>query len=156
MILGEKYITYEKEFYALEHCLEHWQYYLLAKQFVLWSDHDALKFINDQRKLREKHAKWVYFLQDYSFVLKDGSGVENIVDVALSRVGFLLHRPTTSVAGFENLKDQYTACPNFAQTYNAVLHVNRRDFVYYMIADGCLFHGSKSCIPKTLLHEFLI
>ena len=65
-----RFSTYEEEFYALIRCLEHWRYYLLPKEFVLWTDHDALKFINDHKKLREKHAKWVEHLKDYSFVLK--------------------------------------------------------------------------------------
>ena len=86
----DKYTTYEKQFYALVRCLEHRRYYLLPKEFVLWSGHDALKFINYQRKLIEKHTQWIECLQDSSFVLKHRSGIENIVVDAL--IGLLLHR----------------------------------------------------------------
>ena len=38
-----KYSTYDKEFYAIYRALYHWSQYLLAKPFVLFNDHEALK-----------------------------------------------------------------------------------------------------------------
>ena len=58
-----KYSTYDKEFYAIYRALFHWSQYLLYKPFVLFSDHEALKFINHQHKLNRRHATWVEFLQ---------------------------------------------------------------------------------------------
>ena len=40
-----KYSTYDKEFYAIVRALDHWRHYLLAKEFVLYSDHEALKYL---------------------------------------------------------------------------------------------------------------
>jgi len=40
-----KYSTYNKEFYAIVRCLEHWSHYLIATEFILHSDHEALKYI---------------------------------------------------------------------------------------------------------------
>ena len=40
-----KYSTYDKEFYAIVRSLEHWSHYLVAKEFILHSDHEALKYI---------------------------------------------------------------------------------------------------------------
>jgi len=75
---------------------------------------------------------------------------------ALSRVGLLLYKWTTLVIGFEKLKDQYTLCLYFANTYDEVLHGNHCDFVVYMIVDVYLFYESMLCIHKTSLHDFLI
>lgn len=72
-------------------------------------------------------------------MLKHRLCIENLVVDTLSRVGLLLHRWTTSVAGFEKLKDQYTSCLDFAKTYDEILRDNHRDFVDYMIVDGYLF-----------------
>nr|GEY57832.1 retrovirus-related Pol polyprotein from transposon 17.6 [Tanacetum cinerariifolium] len=39
----KKYTTYEKEFYAIVRALEHWRHYLISKEFILYSDHEALR-----------------------------------------------------------------------------------------------------------------
>ncbi|GJX12271.1 RNA-directed DNA polymerase [Tanacetum coccineum] len=41
-----KYSTYDKEFYAIVRSLDTWRHYLLSNEFVLFSDHEALKFTN--------------------------------------------------------------------------------------------------------------
>ena len=58
----KKYSTYDKEFYVIYKALYHWSQYLLAKPFMLFSDHEALKFINHQNKLNRRHVTWVEFL----------------------------------------------------------------------------------------------
>ncbi|GJV38726.1 zinc finger, CCHC-type containing protein [Tanacetum coccineum] len=57
-----KYSTYDMEFYAIVRSLDTWRHYLLSNEFVLFSDHEALKFINGQHKLKPRHAKWVEFI----------------------------------------------------------------------------------------------
>jgi len=37
----QKYSTYNREFYAIFRCLEHWSHYLTASEFILHSDHEA-------------------------------------------------------------------------------------------------------------------
>nr|GEX04787.1 hypothetical protein [Tanacetum cinerariifolium] len=39
----QRYSTYDKEFYAIVRTLDHWQHYLISKEFILHSDHEALK-----------------------------------------------------------------------------------------------------------------
>jgi Reverse transcriptase (RNA-dependent DNA polymerase)/RNase H-like domain found in reverse transcriptase len=58
----KNYTTYHKEFYAIVRALGHWRHYLISKEFILYSDHEALKFINGQHKLKPRHARWVEFL----------------------------------------------------------------------------------------------
>ncbi|GJV95573.1 putative CCCH-type zinc finger family protein [Tanacetum coccineum] len=52
-----------------------------------FSDHEALKFINGQHKLKPRHAKWVEFIQACSFVIRHKVGSDNQVADALG----LLH-----------------------------------------------------------------
>jgi len=45
------YSVYDKELYALVRVLETWQHYLWPKEFVIHSDHEALKYLKVQAKL---------------------------------------------------------------------------------------------------------
>nr|GEV54381.1 hypothetical protein [Tanacetum cinerariifolium] len=65
-----KYSTYDMKFYAIVRSLDTWRHYLLSHEFVLFSDHEALKFINGKHKLKPHHAKWLEFIQAFSFVIQ--------------------------------------------------------------------------------------
>nr|GEY60934.1 RNA-directed DNA polymerase [Tanacetum cinerariifolium] len=86
-----KYSTYDKEFYAIVRSLDTWRRYLLSNKFVLFFNHEALKFINRQHKLKPRHVKWVEFIQAFSFV-RHKVGSDNQVLDALSRRHSLLER----------------------------------------------------------------
>jgi hypothetical protein len=65
-----KYSTYDKEFYAIIQALKKWRHYLFPKEFVLYSDNQDLQFITRQEKLNQRHAKWIEFMQNFTFVIK--------------------------------------------------------------------------------------
>jgi hypothetical protein len=65
-----KYSTYDKVFYAMIQALKKWRHYLVPQEFVLYSDNQALQFITRQEKLNQRHAKWVEFMQNFTFVIK--------------------------------------------------------------------------------------
>jgi len=52
-----KYSTYDKEFYVIIRRLEHWSHHLIAQEFILYSDHEALEYIQGQHKLNARHMK---------------------------------------------------------------------------------------------------
>ncbi|GJU25722.1 RNA-directed DNA polymerase [Tanacetum coccineum] len=81
-----KYSTYDKEFYAIVRSLVTWRHYFLSNEFVMFSDHEALKFINGQRMLKPHHANWVEFIQAFSFVIRHKVGSDNQVADALSPI----------------------------------------------------------------------
>ena len=62
--------------------LKKWRHYLITKEFVLCSDNQALKFITRKEKLNKKHAKWVEFMQNFTFVTKHIAGTANKVAYA--------------------------------------------------------------------------
>jgi hypothetical protein len=82
---AKKYFVYDQNFYAIVQALKKWRHYLLPKEFVLFTDHQALQYLNSQGKLNQRHLKRVEFLQSYTFVLNHRSGRSNRVADALSR-----------------------------------------------------------------------
>lgn len=86
-----RYSTYDVEFYAVVRAVRHWRHYLFQREFILYTDHEALKPLASQDSLSAQHAKWSAFLQQFTFMVKHQSGTSNKVADALSRRLCLLH-----------------------------------------------------------------
>ena len=61
--------TYDKKFYAVVQSLRNWRHYLIPHEFVLYSDHEALQYLNSQKKLSARHGRWIELMQDYTCLL---------------------------------------------------------------------------------------
>jgi hypothetical protein len=131
-----KYSTYDKEFYAVIQALKKWRHYLVPKEFVLYSDNHALQFMTQQEKLNQKHAKWVEFMPNFTFVTKHISGTANKVADALSKKCLLMQEFRVKSLGFDNFKEMYRDDPDFKEAYevseNPVLR-DRSQWTEYMI-----------------------
>ena len=101
------YHTYDKELYALVRALQTWQHYLLPKEFVIHSEHESLKYMKGQGKLNKRHAKWVEFLEKFTYVIKNKKGKSNVVADALSCNYALLSTLEAKFLGFECIKELY-------------------------------------------------
>ena len=80
-----KYSIYDQEFYAKIQALKKWRHYLLPKEFFLYTNHQALQYLNSQGKLNQRHLKWIEFLKSYTFILKHMSWKSNTGANSLSR-----------------------------------------------------------------------
>jgi len=136
--------------------LRYWHHYLLPYELVLYSDHEALHYINSQKKLNHRHGRWVEYLQEYSFVLKYKSRMENKTANALSRRVMLLSMISVEINGFERLKEEYESCPEFEEIYMTLKDENNRVVNGYHLQEGYLFRDNKLYILKTSVREFLI
>lgn len=83
---------------------KHWHHYLLHSEFVLYSDHDALKHINSPGKLSFRHAKWAAYLQEFSFVLNHKSSLQNRVANALNCQTSLLTIMRNQILSFNSFQ----------------------------------------------------
>ena len=142
------YNTYDLEFYAISCALNHWSSYLAYHEFVLYSDHVALKHINSQDKLSSRHAIWAAYIQQFSFIVKHKFGALNRVADALSRWVFLLITMQTKVLGFDLFCELLSSDPYFGPILNDVATRKQFDF---LIHDDFLFKGNQLCIPDSSL-----
>ena len=141
------YSVYDKELYALVRALETWQHYLWPKEFVIHSDHEALKYLKGQAKLNRRHAKWVEFIETFPYIVKYKKGKDNVVADALSRRNVLLNQLEVKVLGLENLKEMYNDDPEFSEPYNHCK--DGKGWEKYHIHDGFLFRANKLCVPNS-------
>ena len=148
-----KYSTYDKEFYAIVRALQHWSHYLLNKEFILYSDHEALKHLNSQQKINRRHAAWSEILQSYPFLLKHKAGTLNSVADALSRRHTLLTTLQAKVVGFEVIKELYKDDPDFRKAWN---YTEAQPFQQFHRHEDFLFRGKTLCIPQCSLREAII
>ncbi|PKU66848.1 putative mitochondrial protein [Dendrobium catenatum] len=140
-----KYSVYDKEFYAVIRALRHWEHYLLPNEFILFTDHEALKFLNTQQKLKGRHVAWVEYLGAFHYVLKHKSGKCNQVADALSRRINLLRTLQTKVIGFETLKELYSQDLDFGSIW---IKCQTGPNQFYHCQDDHLFYGNRLCIPQ--------
>ena len=154
-----KYSTYDKEFYTVIQVLKKWRHYLVPKDIILYNDNHALQFMTQQEKLNQKHAKWVKYMQNFTFAIKHISGTANKVVDALSRKCLLMQEFRVKTLGFDNLKDMYKDDLDFKEAYEASENPILKDisqWTKYMIHDGLLFRGNQLCIPKCSMRENLL
>ena len=130
------YSVYDKELYALVRVLETWQHYLWPKEFVIHSDHEALKYLKGQAKLNRRHAKWVEFIETFPYVVKYKKGKDNLVADALSRRNVLLNQLEVKVPGLEGLKDLYHSDHEFSAVADLGLYhrVCRKEFFHIQLS----------------------
>lgn len=117
------------------------------------SDHEALKYIQGQHKLHSRHAKWVEYLQAFTFTIKHKSGKLNKGADELSRKYVLVNSLQPRVVGLELLPQNYPSDLDFGELFsNCQTHATGE----YHLYDGYLFRKSRLCIPRHSIRVLLI
>ena len=111
-----------------------------------------------QPKLNKQHAKWVDYLQSFTFVIKNISGQANKVVDALSKRSLVIQESKNQILGLEFMKELYAQDSNFQEAFEAcksTIHNDRGKWEEFMIQDGLLFRNNQLCIPKCSIRENL-
>lgn len=135
--------------------LKHWEHYLIGNEFVLCSDHQALKFLGGQRRIsQDMHARWITFLEKFPYRLRHKLGIENKAADALSRRVALLATLRYEIVGFDCLKNNYESDEDLGEKWkNCQCNQPTEDF---HISEGFFMKGNRLCLPRTSLLEKVI
>ncbi|XP_040362965.1 uncharacterized protein LOC121049498 [Rosa chinensis] len=103
-----------------------WEHYLIQREFVLFTDHQALKYLNSQKTVNKMHARRASLL------------------VTLAQ----------EIVGFDLLKELYEEDVDFKEIWAKCSNNNAVADFYEN--EGYLFKGNRLCIPSSSLREKLI
>jgi hypothetical protein len=106
--------------YAIVHALGKWRHYLMGKRFELRIDHNGLKYLFDQQTLNARQTRWLEFLCEYDFDIKNIKGKANKVANALNRKVNELHATTISMYRTE-MKDIILEAANTDLQYRGLV-----------------------------------
>jgi hypothetical protein len=149
-----RYSTYDKELYALVRTLQTWQHYLWPREFIIHSNHEALKHIRTQTNMNRRHASWVEFIESFPYFIKHKKGKENVIADALSHRYTMLSQLEFRIFGLQTVKDQYVDDADFEDIF-----INCKDgkpWGKFHVQDGFLFRANKLCIPASSVRLLLL
>ena len=147
-----RYSNYDWELYTVVQALKFWRHYLIHREFTIYSDHEALRYLHSQQKLSARHRRWVEILQDFSFSLRHRPGCDNKVADALSRRQHTFQISQAVIIGFDRLPLIYQDCPDFRALWGGIT----TDQLDYRIEAGFLFFQDRLCIPSGSTRDFLV
>nr|GEV00025.1 putative reverse transcriptase domain-containing protein [Tanacetum cinerariifolium] len=122
-------------------------------EFVLYTDHDSLKYLGSQDKISHRHASWISNLEQFTFVIKHKAGVSNRVADALSHRHGLLTKMRAHVPGFDSFLELYVDDPFF---FKVLVRIQQGESTDFVLEDGFLFRGVQLCIPDCSLRLKII
>ena len=78
--------TYVRELFAITEAVAKWRHYLLAREFIIWTDHRSLKHLMDQVIQTPEQHQYLCKLLGFNYTIVYKPGKENKVADALSRL----------------------------------------------------------------------
>lgn len=171
-----RYPIREQELLALVAALKHWEHYLRGRPFIVYTDHQSLIYIQTQKHLTGRLARWHNFMVDFEFEVRYRPGKNNPVADALSRAPDLelnlLLLDTISPDHQRQIKDAYSLDPTFEpiftllKTGNPVPKALAQTIKHYRLVDDFLFYTAivddwpheRLCLPdceyrRHVLHD---
>nr|GEX11137.1 putative reverse transcriptase domain-containing protein [Tanacetum cinerariifolium]GEX13227.1 putative reverse transcriptase domain-containing protein [Tanacetum cinerariifolium] len=81
----ENYTTHDLELGAIMFALRLWRHYLYGTKCIMYTDHESLQYILDQKELNLRQRHWIELLSDYDCEIRYHPGKGNVVADALSQ-----------------------------------------------------------------------
>ena len=165
----QNYAPHEQELLAIVSALREWRCYLLGRKFTVKTDHKPLQYLQDQKQLSRRQARWILFLQEFDFNYVYIPGRSNHAADALSR-SHAASRPLTwddvnpplkghsaIIAAMSVLRsDALTEVKSAYQTDTDFSSHYERPTAPYVLRDGLLFKNHALCIPSGPLRDVVL
>ena len=159
----QRYSTPEKELLAIIHALQAWRPYLHGTKFCILTDHHPLKYLDTQKSLSRKQARWVEFMQEFNYEINYIKGKSNIVADALSRKHkspetksvdtirklLTMTKVTVSKSKLAELEKEYDKDEDFKSIW-------AKPEEPYSKRGQRLYFENRLCIPKGKIRELIL
>lgn len=120
--------------------MQTWAHYLLPREFVIYTDNEALKYLRGQAALNPYYARWVEYIEAFGYVVKYKQGTDNVVVDALSRRYTFLTTLNARILGFSLLRDLYHDEIDFGEIFSTSMQPPSSSSArQYFVPDGFLF-----------------
>jgi hypothetical protein len=113
------YTTHELELALIVHALRMWRNYFMCKKFELRTDHIGMKYLFEQPTLNARQTRWLEFISENKFDIKNINRKYNNVVDALNRRVDKMHAITISMY-MTDLKDKILEVATIDQHYMQV------------------------------------
>ena len=159
----KNYSATELEACAILWAINFFKHYLYGHQFIIWSDHNPLQYMDNMKNKTSKVNRWRLELSEYSYIVKYKPGVKNTNADALSRVvvpvkdevKILEKRINVILSGESNIVGLLEAQENDVEL-KVIRNSNRKG---YLVQNGLLYKvGSKRnrlAIPRSFVENCL-
>ena len=77
--------TNDKEMLAIMHALEKWRQYLLERKIMVYTNHNSLQYLLQQKTLCIEQQKWIEKIVAFDMEIIHKKGKDNVVADALSK-----------------------------------------------------------------------
>lgn len=147
----KNYSATEKECLAILWGIRHMRPYLEGYQFIVITDHLALKWLNSIESPTGRLARWALELQQYNFLIRYRRGKQNVVADALSRTPLetldlaTVKYDTSPCPWLEKLKETITKNPKKYPDYTIIEGNVYRHFPKQINDEDCT--PWKLCVP---------
>ncbi|GJU97891.1 putative reverse transcriptase domain-containing protein [Tanacetum coccineum] len=81
----KNYMTHDLELGVVVFAIKIWRHYLYGTKCTVFTDHESLQHILDQKELNMRQRRWLELLSDYDYEIRYHLGKANVVADALSR-----------------------------------------------------------------------
>lgn len=83
----KNYDVGNRELLAIKLALEEWRHWLegAEQQFIVWTDHKNLSYIQTAKRLNARQARWALFFSRFNFTITYRPGSRNVKPDTLSR-----------------------------------------------------------------------